>query len=231
MPRGVTTLEQMVSDLRLETGRSSNTNFGQDEFASLKRLLQRTQRTLYYDYDWPFLKHRMDFTTVAGERYYDFDIDPERMFSVQIKYNGIWLPIRRGISMEDYTTRDSDLNQRQDPIEKWDVIHTGTTEQIEFWPMPATNGFSIRMEGIRPLNVFTSDNDVCTLDNDLIVLFAAAKLLAREKADDAKEALAEAQKLYHNIKRGLNRTEAYTPIGVGQQEKDKGVIVIAPGGA
>lgn len=235
MPRGITTLEAMVADLRLETGRSSNTNFGQDEYASLKRLLQRVQKTLFYDYDWPFLKQRIDLLTVAGERYYDFDIDPERLFTVETLHGNVWLPVVRGITMEEYTIRNSDDNTvRNDPAERWDILHTGTTDQIEIWPIPATNNLKIRLRGFRPLKPFISDNDVCTLDNDLIVLFAAAKVLAREKAEDAKEALAEAQKLYNNIKRGLNRDVQPTPLSTATAadlHRNKGVIVIAPGGA
>ena len=56
MTRGVTTLETMVKDLRLETRRSPNTNLGQDEYETLKRVLYRTQLFLYWDFDWPFLR-------------------------------------------------------------------------------------------------------------------------------------------------------------------------------
>lgn len=237
MPRGITTLEQMVSDLRLETGRSSDNNIGQDEYATLKRILQRTQKDLYYDYDWPFLKVRRDILTQAGERYYDFDadIDPERLFTVKIKHGNIWLPVVRGITMDDYSIRDSDDDQnRSDPVEKWDIIDAGAGEQMELWPIPATNDLTVRMQGFKGLGAFVSDNAVCTLDNDLIVLFAAAKILAREKAEDAKEALAAAQKLYLNIRRGLNRDVQPTSLSTvtaSDLHRNKGVIVIAPGGA
>lgn len=222
----------MVADLRLETGRSANVNFGQDEYQSLTRILQRTQNDLYWDYEWPFLRVRRDVTTQAGERYYDFpsDMDPERIIKVRVKYGNVWFPVTRGIGMNEYTVLDSDNDVRQDPVEKWETIDAGDGEQFEMWPMPATDDLTVRFLGFKKLGDFISDDSVCTLDNNLIVLFAAAKILAREKAEDAKEALAAANKLYNNLKRGGNRSEMPTPMtGISSStQESKGVVVIAP---
>lgn len=231
MPRGVTTLEALVEDLRLETGRSANVNFGQDEYASLVRLLQRTQGNLYWDYEWPFLKVRRDVDLEAGSRYYDFpsDMNFERIFKVRTKIGNVWEPLDKGISMDDYAIRDSDNDARQDPAIKWDIIDAGSGEQMEIWPIPASDDLVVRIDGFKKIGALVSDNDVCTLEPDLIVLFAAAKMLAREKSADAPEALAAANKLYNNLKRGSNRSGA-TPLG-GRPQRPlgrQGTIVIAP---
>ncbi len=233
MPRGVTTLSQMVRDLRLETGRSPNLNFGQDEYPALTHLLRRTQETLYWDYEWQFLKYRQDITLSAGQRYYDFPsfILFERIQRIRVKNGNIWQPVKRGISMDNYNTLDSDNDARADPVLAWDILDAGSGDQMEFWPLPATNGGQIRVEGIKGLGAFISDGDVCTLDDTLIVLFAAAKLLARDKADDAKEALSAAQKHLNNLRRGGNRSEEPTPL-IGENPATpsrKGTLVIAPG--
>lgn len=232
MPRNITTLSAMVEDLRLETGRSANVNFGQDEYASLVRLLQRTQDNLYWDYEWPFLKARRDVDLAAGSRYYDFpsDMNSERIFKVSTKIGNVWETVTRGIDMDDYSIRDSDNDSRQDPLLKWDIIDAGSGEQFEAWPIPASDDLVVRFEGFKKIATFISDDDVCTLEPDLVVLFAAAKLLAREKSADAPEALKSAQTFYNNLKRGSNRTERATPIG-GQPQMPlgrTGTIVIAP---
>lgn len=234
MTRGVTTLSQMVLALRLETNRSGDVNLGQDEYPALCHLLRRTQETLYYDYEWPFLKYREDITLSAGQRYYDFPdhILFERVQTVKTKNGNIWQPVQRGITMENYNTMDSDEDVRSDPVTNWDIIDAGSGEQIEVWPIPATDDLVLRIEGIKGLGALTSDSDVCTLDDTAIVLRAAAKLLARDRSDDAKEALAVAERHINNLRRGSNRTEQATHIGGdGSQRPSKGVIVIAPGGS
>lgn len=236
MSRGQTTLAQMVADLRLETGRSADTNLGQDEYASLCRVLKRMQETLYWDYEWPFLRVKEDILTEAGSRYYDFKlgaeslpINFERITSVKVKQGGIWTPVTRGITLEDYTIRDSDNDARQDPVQKWDVVNVegGISEQVEFWPIPATNNLQVRFEGFRQLAPLVGNSDKNTLDDTLIVLHAAAKILTKDKSEDAKEAIAASTKHYNNLKRGSNRSGPTSMAGA-HAPAQKGVIVIAP---
>lgn len=186
MPRGVTTLEQMVKDLRLETRRSPNTSIGQDEQETLKRLLARTQYWLYWNFDWPHMKVRRDIRLSATQRYYDAPstMDFERIVTVSANGSGRWEPISRGITMDDYNTYNSDNNEQSDLVQKWDILDTGSREQIEVWPIPASDGETLRLEGHRKLGPLVSDNDVCTLDDTLIVLTAAVELLTGE--DDKK---------------------------------------------
>ena len=209
MARGVTTLEQMVYDLRLETRRSPNRNIGQDEYPALVRLLQRTQSNLYWDYDWHFLKVRRDITLSEGERYYDFvdDLNYERIISVKGNGYGQWMSLSRGISMDDYNVYNSDNNIESSPARKWDILNTGTNEQMEIFPMPNASGEVVRLEGFKKLNPFVADDDVCTLDDTLIVLFAASELMAGEDDKRAQVLAAKANKLYTTLRVGGQRKE------------------------
>lgn len=213
MTRGVTTLGTMVQNLRYETGRSPNTNIGQDEYASLVYLLQRTQRALYWDFEWPFLKVRRDLSVVAGSRYYDVDddLDYERILRVRGNGNGVWTPLMRGITMEDYNIFDSDDDSRSSPAQKWDIIDTDTDldaaqEQLEIWPLCET-AETVRFEGFKKLGNFTSDNHTCTLDDTLIVLFAAAELLAADESPRAKPVLNAANNMYRRMRGGAEHKE------------------------
>ena len=209
MPRGVTTLETLVRDLRLETSRSGNRNIGKDEYPALARLLYRTQFFLYWDFDWPFLKVRRDITMQQNDRYYDFpmDMDFERITRVRTNGYGQWTPIARGVTSDDYATYDSDNGDTGSPVQKWDIIDAGSGSQLEVWPMPNDNGELVRLEGYKKLNIFVSDDDVCTLDDTLIVMFAAANLLLQQDPNRARETLAQANKLYLKMRGGATRRE------------------------
>lgn len=223
MTRGVTTLETMVRDLRLETRRSSNTNFGQDEYEALKRLLYRTQFFLYWDFAWPFLKVRRDITLQATDRYYDFptDMDFERIIRVRANGNGAWTPIIRGIGMEQYDIFDSDDAETSFPVERWDIIDAGSGDQLEVWPMPSQDDEILRFEGFKKLADFSADDDVCTLDDTLIVLFAAAELLTGEDPELAKVKLQAANKLYLRMRGGAERREGgFFVMGAGSPPAD-----------
>ncbi|MBP9870550.1 MAG: hypothetical protein KBC53_03515 [Nitrosomonas sp.] len=212
MTRGVTTLEQMVSNLRLETYRSNDVALGQDEYPALVRLLQSVQKQLYTEFDWPFLKIRRDVTIAAGQRYYDFptDLDFERIHSVKLLWSGTWTSLERGITMDDYNLFDSDSDERSDPQIKWDVIDAGSGEQIEVWPMPNTDGNTLRFSGYKSLSPLLADDDVCTLDDDLIVFYAASELLAKDGSPDAQNKLNRAKQLFSRIKSQSNATENMT---------------------
>jgi len=211
MPRGVTTLETMVRDLRLETRRSSNANMGIDEYDALKRLLYRVQFFLYWDFDWPFLKYRRDITMQQDERYYDFptDMDFERITRIRTNGYGVehWTPVVRGITMEDYNIYDSDNGDTSNPVQKWDIIDAGQGDQMEVWPMSDNNEEVLRLEGFKKLRALSADSDVCTLDDTLIVTLAAAHLSTGEDDKRAEKLLAQGNKLYLRMRGGAQRRE------------------------
>lgn len=211
MTRGVTNLETMVKDLRLETRRSPNANIGIDEYEALKRLLYRVQFFLYWDYDWPFLKCRRDISMQNSQRYYDFpaDLGFDRISRIRTNGNGVnnWTPVVRGITMEDYNVYDSDNGDTSNPVRKWDVIDAGSGDQLEVWPMPDNDTETLRLEGIKALGPLIADDDVCTLDDTLIVTMAAAHLLTGEDDKRAEKMLAQGNKLYLRLRGGAARRE------------------------
>lgn len=221
MARGVTTLENMVQNLRFETRRSSNTNIGQDEYTALVHLIQRMQLWLYWDFEWPFLKVRRDIILQEEQRYYDMpvDLDFERIERIRGNGNNFWEPISRGIDMELYNIHDSDNNEKSFPATHWDIIDATGTEQVEVWPLPSQDGEIFRFEGFRKLNPLVSDNDTCTLDDTLIVMFAAARLLAGQDDALAKTTLNEANKLYLRMRGGANRREGAAFVMGGEMSR------------
>lgn len=218
MATGVT-LGELLDDLRAVLGSSLTTAHGRNQEEHLKRQLRRSQRQLFAMADWGHRYHRADVTLAAGSRYYDVPatLDYNRIEQVDLYWSGEWhVRLPRGIGMEHYAQHDSDIDERYDPQLRWELVHTGVRQQIEVWPIPATNGATLRCHGARALAAFVAENDVCTLDGDLIVLHAA---LAGMAADRKSAAYVHTERQYAKLLNDLKRraVTGRTPIPLGEQ--------------
>ena len=187
---------------------------------------------LWEEYDWPFLRQVFPAVVLqAGERYFDFpvglsvnridDNDGTDGPGVVCWYSNLPVPIRRGIGFNEYAVFNSDAGVRQEPAMAWDVRWTGTSDQIEIWPLPVTNSTSIQFKGIRKLRPLIQDSDVCDLDDQMIVLFAAAELLSRQGSASA-DAIAQLAKA--RFARLKGRAKAASPtyrLGMSEGNNDK----------
>jgi hypothetical protein len=66
-------------------------------------------------------------------------------------------------------------------------------EQFRVWPTPQSGGW-LRFKGNAMLQPLTANSDRSSLDATTIILFAAAELLARAKAEDAPSKQQKAQR-------------------------------------
>lgn len=196
----------MVRNLRAECGHSLSIVQGTNQVDTLKYLLARTQKELWTAFVWPELVFRRNITMVAGQYVYDFPLDMpfdqvRESYAAQPTSNE-WTSLDYGIS-EDRVKPDDTNTERSDPVRAWDVENR---TQLRVWPTPNSTGGYLRLKGNSPLDVFSSDNDKSTLDDTVIVLFAAADLLARAKAEDAPSKQQKAQR--HLTKLLANRISA-----------------------
>lgn len=186
MARGASLLE-LTGELRVELGRAANLAVGPGDIPMLQRTLRRVQKTLWLQYDWPFMRKVFDIIPlVAGQRYYDppTNLDLERIESVAIWQNDQPVPIRRGISWGEYASYKP--GDRADPTMAWDMrTFDDYSCQIEVWPTPASGSYGLQIIGVRNLRPFVADADLCDLDDELILLYSTAQILSRQKADDA----------------------------------------------
>ena len=221
MARGTQFLE-LRTRLRAEIDRSSDISVGVDDVDRLNVTLNHNYTTLSLKYDWPFLRQVFDkFTLNAGQRFYDFpaDLNVERVEKVTLWFNGFAYNVLRNIEIEDYNIWDPTADNRSDPVVKWDVryVPSVTKEQIEVWPLPAT-AQQMQFVGFPTLARMTADSDLCRLDDDLIVLFSAAELLASQGDKDASAKLQAAQDHLAYLKKRLKATESSCQIGLGIPE-------------
>lgn len=201
MARG-TTLGQLVTSLREEIGDATSAAQGQNNLPHLKQILRRTQEFLWNDHTWPHLRVERFETLQAGERHYSLPADlsfdrVEGVPSCYISYDDTWRPVAYGITPEHYNAVNPERDEREDPVRSWQVYED---EQYEVWPLPATNGYRLRFVGIRKLRPLLNDGDRADLDDNLIVLFAAAEILGRRKGGDADAKRTLAGRLYQRLK-------------------------------
>jgi len=221
MARG-TTLAILINDLRSEIGHSLQPNLGKSTRDVLVNVLQRTQRRLWEDYGWPFLRITRDIEISINQRYYDLpsDMTFERIEKAEFKHGDYWTKLDYGIGARQYNQFDSDRNITSYPIQCYDNYENN---QIELWPIPSTNSTTstkqgmVRFHGIKNLNGLIAETDKADLDDQLIVLYASAEMLARQKQADAQNKLAQAQAHYARLKARLSKTETFI-IGGGEPE-------------
>lgn len=199
-------LSVMVRNLRAECGHSLSAIQGTNQIDTLKYLLARTQEELWTAFVWPELNFRRNINLVSGQYLYDFASDMpfdqiRESYTAQPSSNE-WTELDYGIS-EDRIKPDDTNTERSDPIRAWDVENR---TQFRVWPTPNSNGGVLRFKGNSPLDPFVQDADRSTLDDTVIVLFAAADLLARAKAEDAPAKQQKAQR--HLTKLLANRISA-----------------------
>lgn len=214
MARG-TAFSELLTRLRAETGRSTNVAVGVDDVDMLREILNATYQTLYMNHDWAHLKKRFArFTLNAGQQFYDFPtgLNSERVLHAVVWRDGIATPLARGITDDDYNAYDPESDERAEPAMKWDVVWTGTSDQLEFWPLPSTNEQEVQFTGIQAAPRLVADADKCLLDDDLVVLFAAAEVLGEK---DGKSKLSKAQEHLRLLKARGKGGETDHRIGLG----------------
>jgi hypothetical protein len=241
------TLTELLSDLKAECGYSQNAAHGINNRDSLVQVLKRTQRRLWSDWDWMHMRVSRDIQLNAGQRYYNCpdDLPYERIDTAEVKFGGQWMPLCFGINERQYSVYDPRVDERSWPVQRWDVAEDpadtlGTPDNrgmIEVWPLPSDSGSApsptvdlegwIRFTGIRFLRPFTMDSHRCDLDGDLIVLFAAAEILQRDRKDDAQAKLQAATKLYMMLRGNQEKNRSFNLNGAYDDEAEQQPEVFA----
>lgn len=192
-------LSQLVTSLRHETGQSATLALGQATRERYKHMLNRVQRELWVNHQWPRQQIERDIALLQGVRYYVYPngLDYEGVQHAWVKNGTEWLPLGFGIGPDDLSLYNSEDNFRSWPPMKWD--HEGESNMIEMWPVPSQGG-TLRLRGRKTLPDMTEESDLCQLDADLIVFYAAAEVLAEQKSERANLMLEKGKAILARIK-------------------------------
>ncbi len=341
MARGVA-LSQLVTDLRLETGRSSTAIANADEKAQLEYLLRSKQKFYYDDYDWPHLNVYRRLTPVANQRFYTFptDMNFEAVRGLFVKDSSNYIPLVRGVDFSHYNAHDSlqaraatgtvtvdggtsnpgtnkitaiDVNsvdvlgasidwttshantatllaaqintfastpeytatasgaivtisakitagagvnafavaatvagdvtttdvamaggvdaEQSDPPSRWELLEDDETNAvaIEVWPVPASSDAELWLVGKRALGDLLVDADTALLDDQLLILTAAAELLVKAKKQDAQAKAIAAGRRYNQMKARSRAAAQPFKLRGGMTEPTTGITVRVSG--
>jgi hypothetical protein len=192
------TLGELIEEVQYEVGDSTSPAVGQAFRAHIANRIRRVYRKLYFDHDWRHLREWRDISTAAGQRYYDYPsgVVLEQVTSVHIKWSDDWQPLLDGLQIEDMNAFDSDDGVRSDPALCWRPYGPS---QIEVWPIPAS-AYPVRFVTRKAFTPLVDEDDRCDLDTDLVVQFAAARILAPRDPDEARLVMALAQQHYDTLK-------------------------------
>jgi len=220
-----TTLSTLVEQLRAEIGASTNVGQGVNQLPALQQILRRNQERLWAEYAWPHLVIDRDEQLYGGQRYYSFnnDLDYNRIKGAWVRYSNTFEPIGYGFNPTIYSAVDSESGSKSDPVQLWRHYEGN---QYEVWPVPSgTTNQIIRFRAIKKLSPLLANSDTADLDDNLIVLFSAAEMLARLKADDAQGKLQLAQAHYRTLRGNAMKKDMFI-LGNGLPRDDRGDWVI-----
>lgn len=204
-----TQLVELLDQLRSELRQSKNPAAGVNSDDTYKRALRTAQEFLYMDYDWSFLYGWFDVDVEAGSQYYDLPCQPQSIKSVHFKWNNIWHPLKWGISVKQLNSMDPDQDQRADPVTHIDYYGAN---QYRVWPLPATDGGTVRFDGKAALTNLVTNANRALLDDLLIVTYAAYDLAPKERKDAA---LAKFNTIYQTQKKAFRRKQKGFVLGGG----------------
>lgn len=221
MARG-TSLQQLVRMVREEAGHSTSAALGQNSIDAIKHKIRRQQQVLWLENDWPHLRVEREILLQAGSRYYNFPTDlsmNHRIDEVSTFYLDEWRPVEHGISLAHYNELDPEADERRAPVEYW---ATYQDTQLEVWPLPEQNDVRLRFRGTRNLRPLIADTDVCDLDDNMIAMFVASELTAKQNQRDSDALLSQARNLLVRLKGSTSRTRSFRVGNQGYREQGGG---------
>ena len=220
------TLADLIADVQLELGHSTNLAIGQQFRGHLTHRIQREYERLYRDFSWPHLRQWVDLPTIAGTKIYTLplmggdQLTIEDVREVYTNWGNIFEPLKRGIEIEDYNAFNSDIGSKSDPAIKWEPRSEKT---FELWPVPASAAQKLRLKALTPFKQIKAEADICLLDDKLVSMYAAGEYLLRQSSKDAPAVMSRAQLHYTALKQryqtGVNRVQLYQD-GSGANRND-----------
>lgn len=229
MARG-STFGQIVTMTRAEAGHSTASSVGRNVSDQIGQTVRRVYERLHGDFSWPHLFTSRDITLAAGQRYYAFhhELDPDRVGSAWYlpTDDSAWAPVDYGIETVHLNTHNPERDERSDPVRRWQRFDD---DMLEVWPMPATGGGTLRMEGMTRPRVLNADGDKADLDDQLIALYAAAEILTRQNSADAQMKLDQALSRYQRLRGHMNNSDPIFSMNTTRNTRSRGITIRAPG--
>lgn len=203
------TLGALRADLLGRLGMGGMGASGGANKAMVDSLLRDGQQQLYRLQDWKHLQDYKDITTGIGQNLYDYPtagtMDAttgcalyKRILRVETNVSGQFVKIRDGITTDMWSTMDTRGQPQR--FERF--------KQITVYPK-ADAAYTMRVWFVSDLQRFTEDKDVCTLDDEMVLLHAVANGKSHYRQPDAQVYGKQLEELVARI-----RGQSFTSDGV-----------------
>lgn len=215
-------LADLIKEVQYELGHNVSTTVGQNFRDHIANRIRREYKRLYEDFTWPHLRAWVDLPLVAATKSYQLpslggkQIKLGDLQEVFVKWGGVYTPLHRGIEIDDYNALNSDDGQSADPAAKWAPVDE---THIEVWPLPASAG-SLRFLIKKPFVQMAIETDTCALDDDVVVLFAAAEYMLRQGSKEAQAVMLRAEQRFKTLRQRLQTGANKVNVGGLHQHVD-----------
>jgi hypothetical protein len=176
----------------------------------LDSFLSRAQKFLYKRYRALHTQRFYRWEMTPGERFYGIrdniddcpkKLDPGRITWVGVEdLNGTWYELTRGIMPRFYTSVAFEGMPS----------HFEVRQCIEVFPAPQ-EAYTLRVKGHFGLQRFTEDADYCTIDSELLFMWALANAKNHYGQPDADDVAAQAQTYLKELVAETHGTNRYIP--------------------
>lgn len=179
------TLGELRAELLARLGMGGMGASGGANGALIESFLRNGQAQLYWAQDWKHLTDYEDKTTGAGQNLYDYPLAgamgsagcqrDRRVLRVEVLINGQYTQLGEGIGTGHWSTMDT-----LGPPARYERL-----AQMLVYPK-ADAGYTMRVWFVADLGRFTQPDDLCTLDDEMVLLHALANAKAHYRQPDAK---------------------------------------------
>lgn len=224
--RSGVTLAVLRKEVQIEAGLSTQSGSNTFSVDRINQLLNRLERSLSREYEWPLRHSEQQITVDADVQYVDLPTNFDRTMieTINVRFGSDWQPLRYGISAVERSIYTG--TQRATPICRYEFSADEPT-RMEVWPVGAT-AQQLLISGQLRFGEMGKDDDVCVLDGDVLVLRAAAEIIGRDNRADAQLKLEAAGSLMQSIlkRQGSARREPFSMVGGAQPVGRPGIDYI-----
>lgn len=170
------TLGDIRSDIQIRLGFGLAGQAGIVNSPLIDSMILSAQNQLYEQFDFLELKRIYESSTGSNQSLYDYPVDcnVERIQGIWTKWNGIYYPLTEHIDASDRGWNPGG------PPQKYE-----RRDQIEIWPVPADNSYSLRIEYIKTLDSLVASSDRVSIRDELVFLHALSNAKAHYRQTDA----------------------------------------------
>lgn len=205
------TLVELRRDVMVRLGYAAQVDNPPPGMATLiNNFLDRAQKQLYRRYRAIQTERIYRWTMTPGERFYgirdNIDDCAKKLDAARITWagiqdlNGTWVTMKAGIPPHFYTSVDFEGLPS----------HYEVRQSIEVFPAPM-EAYTLRVKGHFGLMRFTEDTDHCTVDSELLFMWALANAKNHYGHPDAGDVAAQAQTYLRDLIAESHGTRRYIP--------------------